>query len=516
MKKLFYIFSSFILLIVSGCKVTTTNNVMDELTHKYPNNMVFYELFIRSSFDSDNNGIGDFKGIKENISYFTDLGIEAIWLMPFNESNSYHGYDVVDYYSVEKDYGTMEEFTEMVDTFNSNNIRVFMDLVVNHTSDNHEWYKKALNNDPKYRNYYVWKNGNAFESFAGGMKDLNLQNEEVVNEVINIGNFYMDLGISGFRLDAVKHFFGAQENGIHITASTAYNYLLVNRLRNEFRKKNPNVFLISEVFDTNAVSSVYFTGSDSVFNFDLKDNIVSRVSGSNVTSYSAITNRILKEIKTIKSDYIDSVFFDNHDLDRLASILKNDPYKEERLKLASEMLLTLPGNPVIYYGTELGQEGSRAEGENLDGYGIVYDEYRRLPLKLGNDYQTSWISTNKYDSQVKSYEEQKLDSNSLYNKYVEMISVRKNNMALRFGNDFRKTNLSFVGGDSFIRCYSDENGNSQNVLVIHNLSAKTIDLSTYNFGNIIYSSNNSSNTTLNAFSTIIFDITNAKVEELEY
>ena len=493
---------------------TTTENKLELLKEKNPNNMVFYELFVRSSFDSNGDGIGDFKGITENINYFIDLGIEAIWLMPINESNSYHGYDIVDYMSVEQDYGTLEEFKEMLDVYNSNGIRIFMDFVINHTSDQHEWFKKAVANDPKYRNYYVWNNNNAYETFVGGMKDLNLKNEDVIKDIIEIGNYYIDLGVSGFRLDAVKHFFQPAENQIAGCSAPLMNYLLVNRLRNEFRKKNPDVFLISEVLDVNAVSNVYFKGSDSVFNFDLKDNIVKRVSGSDSTNYAPVAYRIFNDIRKINPNFIDSVIFDNHDLDRLASLLGDDKNKDKRLKLACDMLLSLPGNPFIYYGSELGLEGSRAEGENLNGYGIVYDEYRRLPLKLGNEYQTSWINTTKYNVKVNSYEVQKLDSNSLYNHYVNMINIRKNNIALKYGNDFKKTNLSLSGTSSFIRTFNDEElGLSQNVVVIHNFDTKEIDITSYGFTNLIYGSNQSNLNKISPLSTVIIELDNNKVKE---
>ncbi len=500
----------FILLIVMISLCGCSNNELEDFSDMYPNNIVYYELFIRSSFDSNNDGIGDFKGIEQNVSYFKDLGIEGIWFMPFNKSNSYHGYDIYDYMDVEEDYGTLDDFKSMLNTLNKNNIRVMMDLVVNHTSDQHPWYIESLNTNSIYRDYYVYNNSSAYSSFVGGMYDLNLGNEVVFNEIVNIAKFYLELGVSDFRLDAAKHFFQVEEN--NVSASNAINLSndFIRRLKAECIKVKEDVFIVSEVLDSNLLSSQFFKGGDSAFNFDIREKLLSTASGQSTSSYSSVLSRNYELISTFNYDFIDSVFATNHDLNRISYELnKNSDYYDRQLRLVADMLLVLPGAVFIYYGDELGQNGSREEGSVLDGYdNLVYDEYRRLPLKLGNEYESSWIKTS-VDNNVLDYVSQKEDKNSLYNHYKNIINIRNTTKALKYGNSFIKTNVDLINGTSFIRSFDN-----QNVLVIHNPSNNPLDISHLNCDEIIYSSNGSNNNEVAEFSTVIFIISNEQVEEL--
>ena len=529
MKKLFaLIFIGLILTVASSCNNNTIDNSntsfvssstetvqlsdYDKAKKDNPNNLIYYEIFVRSFADSDNDGIGDFNGIRENISYFTDLGIEAVWLMPINESPSYHGYDVIDYYETKKDYGTMDEFKEMVNTFNENGIRVMMDLVINHTSDQNEWY---LNKDLVNTYYAHDKNGNVIRNFGGGMVDLNLMNDTVKEEICKIAKFYANLGVSGFRLDAVKYFYTVAEyQEVQPSTISYYADLLIMQIKNAVTPICPDVYIVSEVWDNvDFVAPFYEFGTDSCFNFDLQADLISAANGSDYSNYTNKLYNNYKELRKVNPNFIDSPFATNHDLDRIANQINESSEKEDRLKLIPSLLLTLPGTPFIYYGDELGMKGQRVEGENIPGYGVAYDEFRRLPMKLGNNYETSWISDGGLNSDI-DYSTLKNNPDSLYNSYKNMINIRKNNVALAFGNDLRRLNDELIGGfvNGYVRTYN-KNGIKQNVLVLFNFSSndKLIKLP---YNDIIYSTNSSNNETLKGLSTIIFEISDSEVERI--
>lgn len=438
-----------------------------------PQNDIYYQIFVRSFADSDGDGIGDLNGIKENLGYLEDLGITALWLLPINPSPSYHGYDVTDYYDIESDYGTLEDLEALVDEASKKDIKIILDLVINHTSDQHPWYKDAVSNTSSpYRDYYIFNNGSAYETFPGGMKDLNLENPLVIEEIYNIVDFYLDLGIHGFRLDAAMHF-------IESVNSHWDNTLLIMNLNAHMREKNPDSYIVSEVY-VNSYDLIkdYFIGSDSVFNFYIQSNIADKVGmGNSRTQFVSNLNRAYDAYREVDPEFIDAPFIGNHDMDRIASSqgFVNQP---DKLALAARILMTLPGNPYIYYGDELGMKGYRYEGTQIPGYGIVYDEYRRQPFMWGTPtYQTDWLPSDGSNDTTLHLEDQKIDDLSMFNRYQEMIEIRKENPALMYGNYFKpfKDNSLYVQG--FVRSYTYEDY-SQAVLVLHNLTSDevTVDI----------------------------------------
>ena len=188
---------------------------------------VFYEIFVRSFNDSDGDGIGDFNGIIEKLDYLndgdpgtnTDLGVSGLWLMPIHPSTSYHGYDVIDYYAVNPEYGTMEDFNRLLDEAHKRGIRVIIDLVLNHTSVDHPWFRAAQDPMSEYRDWYVWSDtepsgsgwhasdhGYYFGIFWEGMPDLNYEHPPVTEQMHDVARYWLqDIGVDGFRLDAAKH-----------------------------------------------------------------------------------------------------------------------------------------------------------------------------------------------------------------------------------------------------------------------------------------------------------------------
>jgi glycosidase len=184
------------------------------------NDTVFYEIFVRSFYDSDCDGVGDIQGIIEKLDYLndgdpntsSDLGITGIWLMPINPSPSYHGYDVTDYYNINPDYGSMEDFEQLLEEAHARGIRVIIDLVVNHSSSKHPWFVDSMSPGSEYRDWYLWQdelpginwhsseNGYYYALFWSEMPDFNYQNPEMVAEMNAIANFWVgDVGVDGFR-----------------------------------------------------------------------------------------------------------------------------------------------------------------------------------------------------------------------------------------------------------------------------------------------------------------------------
>lgn len=441
---------SFITLITIFLLVGCDNNEKDiNLSNLYQND-IYYSLFVRSFADSDGDGVGDLNGITENLDYLEELGITGIWLLPIFKSPSYHGYDTIDYFEIQEEYGTMDDLENLINKAKEKNINIILDLVINHTSDQHEWFIDAssgVNSD--YRNYYVWNTeSSAHSEFVGGMVDLNLSNDEVKSEIYKIVDFYMDLGIAGFRLDAVKHFFaGANEVG--------NDTLFMLELDSYIKNRNKNAYVVGEVWVNDYyILSNYYRSQSSYFNFYLQDELKDKVGrGNNTRLLVNNLEKMYNQYRSINYDFIDAPFLSNHDMDRIASM--GEYQNVENLKLASKILMTLPGSPFIYYGDEIGLKGYRYEGDEIAGR-VVYDEYRRQPFLWGNDYTTTWLASDGSNNNTKSLLEQKNDPNSIFNTNKEIINIRKNNNALMYGNEFYAyaNNTNTLQG--FVRAIKDE------------------------------------------------------------
>jgi len=477
-----------------------------DLSFINPTNDIYYNLFVRSFADSNGDGIGDLNGITENLDYLVDLGVTALWLLPIHPSPSYHGYNVIDYKDINPEYGTLEDYDNLVSEASKVGIKIVIDLVINHTSDQHPWYVSARSSvSSPYRDYYIWNGNTAFESFVGGMKDLNFNNQAVISEIKDIMDFWLDKGTHGFRIDAARHLF--EGSGADIK-----NTLLLFELNEHMKTNHPNSFLVSEVFDYSYdYLRDYYIGSDSVFNFSAAKQIWDKVGlGSNRSALVSTIKRGYEEFRILRPDFVDSPFIGNHDVDRIASRDGFNSFNSlEKLKLATRILLTLPGSPFIYYGDELGMKGYRYEGTNIPGYGIVYDEYRRQPFIWGTpNNQTTWLPSDGSNNQTESLSTQKNDANSLFNAYKEMIQIRKDNPALMYGNYFEtyKNNNSNIQG--FIRHYEYETI-KQTLLVIHNNS---LDTQTVNIDHlsIIYG-----NLSIEPFGTLILEIDSSLIGDYQ-
>ena len=455
---------------------------------------VFYEIFVRSFADSDGDGIGDFKGLISKLDYLndgnpdtdTDLGIGGIWLMPINPSPSYHGYDVTNYRDINPDYGTMDDFRTFLNEAHKRGIKVIMDLVVNHTSKEHPWFtQSAADPNSPYRDWYVWAedqgravsgtsaagSGNPWHSLNGGhylgifwdgMPDLNLDNPEVRKEMIEIGQFWLEQGVDGFRLDAAKHIYEdlltdkSQE-------TTNKNVAWWQEFRSGLNEVKPDAYLVGEIWDPSAalISSYLDKALDSGFNFGLAETILSSVKNEKDANIPFTLERTYK-LYSEKSggNFVDATFLTNHDQNRVMTQLEGDV---PHAKMAASLLLTLPGNPYIYYGEEIGMFGAKP------------DELIREPMRWTPDDsegQTTWEPA-KNNAGIKglSVSEQTGDSASLLSHYRQLIRMRNEIPALKDGA-IQEYTTDQPGITAFVRLTED-----QAVLVAHNLTGQELTVS---------------------------------------
>lgn len=473
-----------------------------------------YEVFVRSYADSNFDGIGDFKGIENKLEYIKDLGFTAIWLMPINESPSYHGYDVTDYFKVNPDYGTLEDFKSLLAKASTQGIDIYMDLVINHSSNEHEWFKKALKGESPYKDYYVFNtkkgnywhpasNGkNYFGYFSPSMPDLNLKNEAVKAKIKEIASFWCNMGVKGFRLDGALHYYRTDEYN-YAGANYVMGVSFIQELNTYMQSINPDFNIIVEAWDKYLGYAQTFRSGASPIDFDLSELILDTASSSSSSKFFYTIETMYKKYASYSQDYVPVPFIKNHDMDRLASTagFTNDVNQ----KMAAEILFSMPGSPIVYYGEELGMKGIRANGANNQ-----YDETVRLPYVFEDESQTSWTTDyNNYNSSIQNVSEQLANQNSILNTFKRLLNVRNNNIALKYGNSITK--LSSTTNN--VLCYTRTttfNNKTQTVLVIHNLansSQPMIDCS----GTVIYASNQIKTldglSNIPAKTTLIIDIT---------
>jgi alpha-amylase len=409
------------------------------------NDAVFYEVFVRSFYDSNGDGIGDFRGLIEKLDYLndgdpnttTDLGITGIWLMPMMESPSYHGYDVTDYYAVERDYGTMEDFQEFLSEAHKRGIKVVIDFVMNHTSSQHPWFTASASSttNPK-RDWFVWsqtnpgfsgpwgqtvwhQRNNAFYYglFWGGMPDLNYRNADVREEMLKITNFWLDKGVDGYRLDAIKYLY---EDGTQLE-DVPETFTFLEEFNSVYKAKNPEAFTVGEVWTNTAKIVPYVQNDrlDACFDFDLASAILN---GINTNRADPIRNQ-LQVVEQAYPRLQYATFLTNHDQDRVFDVLRNDPVK---MKQAASLYLTMPGVPFLYYGEEIGMTGT---GEHIN---------LRRPMQWTPDSRAGFTTGNPWTSINTNYTTRNVqtassDPNSLLNHYKKLIHIRNNNEALRKG-----------------------------------------------------------------------------------
>jgi glycosidase len=448
---------------------------------------VYYEIFVRSFADTDGDGIGDLRGVTEKLDYLHELGISGIWLMPIHPSPSYHGYDVENYKAVHPDYGAMSDFDALMAKASRLNIKVVLDFVINHTSKSHPWFTQACSNTASlYRNFFLFapssnvaaeitagrvpsvtsyydKEWHSVESgttgykyygiFSSWMPDINPECAAVMDSIYDAAKFWLDKGVAGFRLDAAKHIYQVERSQQNIEFWRAFH--------NKLKTYKPDVYLVGEVLDGSADNIAYFyQGLPALFNFPNWYNLEWALNNHTGCYYPRDVDDCLKAFAAYNPNYINVPKLSNHDEDRTMSKLDDNVAKA---KVAAAVLLTLPGQPYIYYGEEIGMRGMKTGG----------DENVREPFlwSAGNDaYRTTW-RTPQYntDASVLSLARQQIDKNSLYSVYAEFIRLRNTYPALTEGS---LTYPDPAGILPELMIYTRQKG-EQRLMVIHNLGTTT-------------------------------------------
>ncbi|MFW5977977.1 MAG: glycoside hydrolase family 13 protein [Halohasta sp.] len=372
---------------------------------------VIYQIYPRSFNDTDGDGVGDIPGIIEKLDYLDDLGVDIIWLNPVYESpNADNGYDIADYRSIMDEFGTMDDWEALLDGLHDRDIKLIMDLVVNHTSDEHEWFVNARDVDSEYHDYYIWRHGrtdvegftghhgpedeappNEWESFFGGpawaydeevgkwylhlfdekQPDLNWENPEVREEIFEMMEWWLDKGIDGFRMDVINLLSKPPEVTDHdppTNTSQMWDSIDGPRIHEFLGEMHEAVLADRDVFALGEMigqgmdmeTARRYVGADgplsTLFHFDhvLLDH------GGEIWETNEWTLNDLRDVFNrwqygLAEDGWNSIYLSNHDQPRLVSRFGNDgEYREESAKLLATLIFTLRGTPYVFQGAEIG------------------------------------------------------------------------------------------------------------------------------------------------------------------
>jgi maltose alpha-D-glucosyltransferase/alpha-amylase len=493
--------------------------MIDDLWYK---NGIIYCLSVGTYMDANGDGIGDFKGLTRRLDYLHGLGITAIWLMPFQPSpGKDDGYDIADYYGVDPRYGTLGDFVEFTHGCKQRGIRVIIDLVVNHTSDQHPWFKEARRSkDSPYRDWYVWadkKPANAdkgmvfpgvqkstwsrdkdagawyFHRFYDFQPDLNTSNPEVQAEILKIMGFWIQLGVSGFRMDAVP--FVIATKGAKVKKPVE-QYDMLRMFREFLQWREGDAIILAEA---NVVpqSDLEYFGDDGdrmhmMFNFHVNQHLFYALASSDTRPLA----KALKATKPRPPSAQWGLFLRNHDeldLGRLTKAQRDAVFKafgpdkdmqlydrgirrrlapmlggdRRRIELAYSLMFTLPGTPVVRYGDEIGM------GENLK---LPERNCARTPMQWSTEPQAGFtnggkpplpvISDGPYGYDHVNAAKQRRDPNSMLNWTERIIRMRKEVPEVGWG-DFQ---VIATRDPAVLIMRYDWRNNS--VLFVHNLDEK--------------------------------------------
>ncbi len=408
----------------------------------------FYQVFVGSYSDSNGDGFGDIRGIINRMDYLNDgdinsgksLGVQGIWLSPIFSSPSYHKYDATDYYKIDWRFGEEKDLKELADLCEERNVKLILDLAINHTSKSHKWFnefKTARTNGDvsnKYYDYYTCvttaekQNGIAYQkiagidcwyecNFSGDMPELNFDNEDVKKEVLDIAKHYLDLGIDGFRFDAVKYIYYGNTK----KSADFWNWYV-----SELKKIKSDIYCVGECWSGESEIIQYYKGLN-CFNFAMaqaEGTVASAAKGFSITKYTNYIESFQKRILEESEDAMIMGFLSNHDMDRIAGAFVT----ENNMRMAANLYLLCSGSPVIYYGEEIGMKGSRGT-ENTDAN-------RRLAMLWGDGdkVKNPVGSTYSADKQIKTTVATQLeDENSLCNYYRKLIAIRHKYEAIARG-----------------------------------------------------------------------------------
>jgi len=479
-------------------------------------NAIFYEVYVRAYADSNGDGHGELRGLIQKLDYINDLGIDCIWILPiFVSPLRDDGYDISDYYTIAEVFGNVNDFKELLNQTHARGMRLIMDLVVNHTSDQHPWFQAARSDKKSpYRDYYVWSDSDQkfkdtriifldteksnwtwdeiagqyyWHRFYASQPDLNFDNPKVQEEIIHVMDYWLQMGIDGFRVDAVPYLFEREGTNCENLPET-HQYL--KRMRKFIDQKYPDRILLCEANQWPEDVRPYFGDGDEFhmgFHFPLMPRIYKALGQEDTNSLVNILDRT----PDIPENCQWCIFLRNHDeltlemvtdeerqwmwnhyahqpgmrlnlgiRRRLAPLLDNDMQK---IELAYSLLFTLPGSPIIYYGDEIGM------GDNI----ALFDRNGlRTPMQWQNGFNGGFsnadpsllyapvIADDHYNPGLVNAADQRKDPGSLFNRIKQMIAVRKQHpglgsnslMWVETGNKFIAAYWRRLEGDNYFVC----------------------------------------------------------------
>ena len=412
------------------------------------NYRTFYQIFVGSFSDSNNDGIGDLRGIINRFDYLNDgdmnsetsLGVQGIWLSPIFTSPSYHKYDAKDYYQIDWRFGTEEDLKELIELCHSRNVKIILDLAINHTSNNHEWFlqfKEARKNGDTENPYYDYYScateaekvgGVTYQKIAGvdcsyecnfstEMPELNFDNPEVRQAMVDVAKYYLDLGVDGFRFDAVKYiYYGDTQRSVDFWVW----YM------DQLKAINPDIYCVGECWSGENEILEYYPAMN-CFNFAMAQAegvVASAAKGLSLSKYISYIPSFQKKALEKNPEGMVMGFLSNHDMDRIAGAF----ILEGNMKMAANLYLLAPGSPVIYYGEEIGMRGSRG--------GEMTDANRRLAMLWGDEdlIRDPEGATYPDDKQIDTTVATQLeDENSLLRYYCKLLTIRHTYPAIARG-----------------------------------------------------------------------------------
>ena len=467
-----------------GCSSKTKDTIND-------NYRVFYQIFVGSFSDSNNDGIGDLRGIINRFDYLNDgnanskksLGVQGLWLSPIFISNSYHKYDVIDYYQIDPQFGTMDDLKELIELCHQRNVKIILDIPFNHTSSQHDWFRNFVamhqsnNTSNIYYDFYTYVtkenkvNGRVYNAipttnhfyecnFSNDMPELNFDNKLVREEILKIAEYYLELGVDGFRFDAAKYIY-YRDNPSSIEF---WNWYM-----DKIKEIKPDIYVVGEVW-SNDIETLQYIKELNCFNFhtsQTEGSIAVAAKGGNCNIFTTYVDNYLDKIKQANPDAMYIPFISNHDMDRSAGYLM---MANKFSHMAANLYILCSGSPFIYYGEEIGMKGTRGAANT--------DANRRLAMLWGDNdtvkdpVGTTYDSSKQTNGTVASHLK---DKDSLFHHYRKLIDLRNKYPQIARG-EYDKINFidTFVGG--FIITYEGET-----TYLMHNTGQqeKTIDLSLY-------------------------------------
>ena len=452
----------------------------------------WYEIFVYSFYDTDNDGIGDISGVTEKLDYIQEMGFNGIWLMPIHPSPTYHKYDVKDYYAIDSAYGTLEDLDTLVEEAHKRGIKIILDLVVNHTSSDHPWFKEACeyireNGEPggEYGDYYRFYNGSLggysqvqgtqyyYESrFWSGMPDLNLDSEAVRGEIVDIMKYWMlDHNIDGFRLDAVTSYY---------TGDVNKNVEFLSWLNTEAKAIRSDCYLVGEAWEGSdyQINRYYESGVDSFFLFTGAQatgtiaTLVKQQSGAQL-------GELMLDLQDTYKNGILAPFLGNHDTMRPGSFMPGI----ENVKMAAGVLSMMNGGTFVYYGEEIGMISKG--GSNSDPAKRIAMMWSDKKVYEGWCYMSpEGITVDESSYYYPSVETQLDDPNSILNYYKQAMTLRN-----RFPSIARGEIEYFPEGQNNYICVIRKTYQDESIVIVFNLDSfeqtVSLDKSTLGFSDMV-------------------------------